>query len=131
MSKQIAIHVGKRKSAIARVRMKSGAGKIIVNDREVEDYFNGRETIINALRMPLIVTSTVGKVDVTANISGGGLHAQAEALRHGISRALLTLDAENRTALKKNGFLTRDPREVERKKYGHKSARKSFQFSKR
>lgn len=131
MSKQTPIHVGKRKSAIARVRVKNGAGKITINDREVEAYFNGRETIINALRMPLIVTSTIGKVDVTANIRGGGLHAQADALRHGIARALLTMDAENRTALKKNGFLTRDPREVERKKYGHKSARKSFQFSKR
>lgn len=128
---QITIHAGKRKTAIARVRIKYGTGQIVVNGRDVTEYFSGRKSILQTLRMPLVVTSAEGKYDVVANIQGGGPRAQADALRHGIAKALLEQDAENRSALKKNGFLTRDDRMVERKKYGHKGARKSFQFSKR
>ncbi|MBI4976481.1 MAG: 30S ribosomal protein S9 [Spirochaetes bacterium] len=131
MAKQLEIFVGKRKTAIARVRIANGSGKIVVNDRPAREYFNGRETILKGIAMPMIVTSTDDKIDVIAVIRGGGIHAQGDALRHGISRALLSRDAANRPSLKKNGFLTRDSREVERKKYGHKGARRSFQFSKR
>ncbi|RMF58330.1 MAG: 30S ribosomal protein S9 [Calditrichaeota bacterium] len=122
--------IGRRKSSVARVRLVPGSGKITVNKREVLDYFK-RETLKMIIEQPFEITETVGKFDVIANINGGGLSGQAEALRLGISRALLTWNPELRPALKSAGFLTRDPREVERKKYGRPKARKRFQFSKR
>ncbi len=121
---------GRRKSSIARVRLVPGTGKITVNKREVLDYFK-RETLKMVVEQPFEVTETLGKFDVVANINGGGLSGQAGALRLGISRALLVWNAELRPDLKAAGFLTRDPREVERKKYGQPKARKRFQFSKR
>ena len=121
---------GRRKSSVARVRLKPGKGGIFVNGREVLDYFK-RETLKMVIEQPFEVTDTLGKFDVHANIDGGGLSGQAGALRLGISRALLAWSAETRPALKSAGFLTRDSREVERKKYGQPKARKRFQFSKR
>lgn len=121
---------GRRKSSVARVRMMPGTGKIIVNKREVLDYFK-RETLKMIIDQPFEVTETKGRFDVYANIMGGGLSGQAEALRLGISRALLLSNPDLRPTLKSAGFLTRDPREVERKKYGQPKARKRFQFSKR
>lgn len=125
------IFTGKRKSAVARVRLVNGSGIIKVNGREADEYFSGRKSLVNTIEMPFVVTSTNAKYNVEANLCGGGPSAQAEALRHGIAKALLEEDEKNRTPLKKNGFITRDPREVERKKYGKRGARKSFQFSKR
>jgi small subunit ribosomal protein S9 len=121
---------GKRKSSIARVFLKPGAGKIVINERPVEEYF-GRETLRMILRQPLELTGTIGKYDISVNVNGGGGSGQAGAIRHGISKALLDINPEFRTKLKKEGFLTRDSREKERKKYGQKGARKRFQFSKR
>jgi small subunit ribosomal protein S9 len=121
---------GRRKLSVARVRLVPGKGKITVNNREVLDYFK-RETLKMIVEQPFEVTDTLGKFDVDANISGGGLTGQAGALRLGISRALLEWNAEIRPELKAAGFLTRDPRTVERKKYGRPKARKRFQFSKR
>lgn len=121
---------GRRKSSVARVRIKPGSGKITVNNREVLDYFR-RETLKMVVNQPFEVTDTLGKFDVVATIHGGGLSGQAGALRLGISRALLVWNPEMRPELKSAGFLTRDPREVERKKYGQPKARKHFQFSKR
>ncbi len=121
---------GKRKSSIARVFLTAGAGKIIVNEKPVEEYF-GRETLRMILRQPLELTGTIGKYDISVNVKGGGGSGQAGAIRHGISKALLDINPEFRTKLKKEGFLTRDSREKERKKYGQKGARKRFQFSKR
>ncbi len=121
---------GRRKSSVARVTLTPGTGRITVNKRSVENFFP-RETLRMIIRMPLVLTSMVNKYDVTANVSGGGMTGQAGAIRHGISRALLILDSDLRSALKKNGFLTRDPRVKERKKYGQKGARARFQFSKR
>ncbi len=121
---------GKRKSSIARVFLTPGAGKIIVNEKPVEEYF-GRETLRMILRQPLELTGTIGKYDISVNVTGGGGSGQAGAIRHGISKALLDINPEFRTKLKKEGFLTRDSREKERKKYGQKGARKRFQFSKR
>lgn len=121
---------GRRKSSVARVTLKPGTGNITVNKRSVEKFFP-RETLRMIIRMPLVLTSMVNKYDVTANVSGGGMTGQAGAIRHGISRALLVLDSDLRPALKKNGFLTRDPRVKERRKYGQKGARARFQFSKR
>ncbi len=122
---------GKRKTAIARVWLKAGTGDIKVNRTlSVEDYFGGGDSRMK-VEKPLNVTDTIGKYDVMATVRGGGKAAQAEALRHGISRALLVVDAEFRGNLKKAGLLTRDPRMKERKKYGKKGARASFQFSKR
>lgn len=121
---------GRRKSSVARVRIKPGSGKITVNNREVLDYFR-RETLKMVVNQPFEVTNTLGKFDVEATIDGGGLSGQAGALRLGISRALLIWNPEMRPELKSAGFLTRDPREVERKKYGQPKARKHFQFSKR
>lgn len=122
--------IGRRKAAVARVFMKDGSGKITVNNREVSDYFpTGQlQYIVN---QPLNTTETQGKFDIIANLDGGGVKGQAEALRLAISRALIQVNAEDRPALKKEGFLTRDPREVERKKPGRPKARKRFQFSKR
>ncbi|MCB0259868.1 MAG: 30S ribosomal protein S9 [Calditrichaeota bacterium] len=121
---------GRRKSSVARVRIKPGSGRITVNNREVLDYFR-RETLKMVVNQPFEVTDTLGKFDVVATIHGGGLSGQAGALRLGISRALLVWNPEMRPELKSAGFLTRDPREVERKKYGQPKARKHFQFSKR
>lgn len=121
---------GKRKSSIARVFLTAGAGKIVINERPVEEYF-GRETLRMILRQPLELTGTIGKYDISVNVNGGGGSGQAGAIRHGISKALLDINPEFRTKLKKEGFLTRDSREKERKKYGQKGARKRFQFSKR
>lgn len=121
---------GRRKRSIARVVMTPGTGRIIVNDKDVDSYFP-RETLRMIIRQPLHVTGTIGKYDVNANVLGGGLSGQAGALRHGIARALVVVDSDLKTKLKKEGLMTRDPREVERKKFGQKGARARFQFSKR
>ena len=121
--------VGRRKSAVARVRLVPGEGKILVNKRDLNDYF-GLETLKMTVRQPLNLTNT-GNYDVMVNVRGGGLTGQAGAIRHGISRALCKVNPELRAALKKAGFLTRDPRMKERKKYGLKAARRAPQFSKR
>ncbi|RMH95185.1 MAG: 30S ribosomal protein S9 [Calditrichaeota bacterium] len=121
---------GRRKRSVARVRLMPGTGKITVNGREVLDYFK-LETLKMIIEQPFEVTETKGRYDVVARISGGGLSGQAGALRLGIARALLQVNPDFRPALKAHGFLTRDPREVERKKYGQPKARKRFQFSKR
>jgi len=121
---------GRRKTAIARVRLASGTGKITVNGRPFENYFPV-ETLRGMAAQPLTVTGTAGKLDVRVNVSGGGPNGQAGAVRHGISRALLQFDANLRPTLKAEGFLTRDPRMRERKKYGQPGARKRYQFSKR
>ncbi len=121
---------GRRKTAVARVRLATGNGKITVNGRPVENYFP-LETLRSTVTQPLTQTGTADKLDVRVNVSGGGPNGQAGATRHGIARALLKFDANLRPQLKKEGFLTRDPRERERKKYGQPGARKRFQFSKR
>ena len=121
---------GRRKSSVARVRLVPGEGNIVINDRELNKYF-GLKTLELIVNQPLEVTETKGKDDVLVNVNGGGISGQAGAIRHGIARALLKVDAEFRPALKKAGFLTRDPREKERRKYGLKKARKASQFSKR
>lgn len=122
---------GRRKSSVARVHLiPNGSGVITVNGRDIEDYF-GLETLKMVVRQPLNTVGVVGKVDVEATVTGGGVTGQAGALRHGISRALLEMDPEFRPALKAAGFLTRDPRMKERKKYGLKAARRAPQFSKR
>jgi len=121
--------VGRRKQAIARVRLVPGSGNIIINKREIDNYF-GLETLKMTVRQPLVLTRTTG-FDVLVNVNGGGLTGQSGAIRHGISRALLKANPELRGELKKAGFLTRDPRMKERKKYGLKAARRAPQFSKR
>ena len=121
---------GRRKTAIARVRLAAGSGKITVNGRAFDSYFP-LETLRSTVSQPLTVTGTADKLDVRVNVTGGGPNGQAGATRHGISRALLKFDANLRPALKAEGFLTRDPRERERKKYGQPGARARFQFSKR
>ena len=121
---------GRRKSSVARVRIYAGTGKIIINDRDIDDYF-GLETLKLIVRQPLALTDTADKFDIVCRVGGGGVTGQAGAIRHGISRALLQYDANLRSALKKAGFLTRDPRMKERKKYGLKGARRAPQFSKR
>ncbi|MDG2305160.1 MAG: 30S ribosomal protein S9 [Candidatus Binatia bacterium] len=121
---------GKRKSAIAQVRVSHGAGQIVVNRRALEDYF-GRPTSRMIVNQPFEVTETLGRWDVSVNVKGGGVSAQAQAVRHGISRAMLLVDPNYRPTLKKAGFITRDSREVESKKYGHHKARKRPQYSKR
>lgn len=121
---------GRRKSSVARTRLVPGTGRIVVNRRDIDDYF-GRETDKMILRQPLQVTDTEGKFDVLVNVDGGGTTGQAGAIRHGISRALLEYDSELRPLLKKEGFLTRDPRVKERKKYGQPGARAKYQYSKR
>ena len=121
---------GKRKNAIARVFLKTGDGKITINGREVSEYFP-RPTSVMIIHQPFEVVEQTGKYDVEANVSGGGVAAQAEAVRHGISRALLNTNPELRAALKRAGFLTRDARKKERKKPGQPGARKKFQYSKR
>lgn len=121
---------GRRKSSVARVRLVPGTGKVIINGRELKAYF-GRETLELIIRQPLVLTGTNDQYDVLANVAGGGASGQAGAIRHGIARALLAVSDELRPSLKKAGFLTRDPRMKERKKYGLKKARKASQFSKR
>ena len=122
---------GRRKSSVARVRVyQGGTGSITINGRDIDDYF-GLETLKMVVRQPLNATDTLGKVDIVATVEGGGVSGQAGALRHGISRALLLVNPEFRPILKKAGFLTRDPRMKERKKYGLKAARRAPQFSKR
>ncbi|MFW5991837.1 MAG: 30S ribosomal protein S9 [Halanaerobiaceae bacterium] len=121
---------GRRKTSVARVRLVPGSGKILVNDIDVNDYF-GRDTLIKDLKTPLDITKTLDTFDVLVNVKGGGLSGQAGAIRHGISRALLKVDEDYRSPLKKAGMLTRDPRMKERRKYGLKKARKAPQFSKR
>lgn len=121
---------GRRKTSVARVRLVPGEGNVVINGRHIDEYF-GIKTLDLIVKQPLNLTETADKYDVIANVQGGGPSGQAGAIRHGISRALLELDAELRPALKKAGFLTRDPREKERRKYGLKKARKASQFSKR
>ncbi len=121
---------GRRKKSVARVYLKPGTGKITVNKRDIDDYF-GFEKLKIIVRQPFVATDTSDRFDVMVNVKGGGYTGQAGAIRHGIARALLTVDEEYRPALKKAGYLTRDPRMKERKKYGLKSARRAPQFSKR
>jgi small subunit ribosomal protein S9 len=121
---------GRRKESVARVRLVAGDGRIVINGRSIDEYFN-LETLKAIVRQPLVLTDTAGRYDVLVNVDGGGYTGQAGAIRHGISRALLEVDTELRPALKKAGFLTRDPRMKERKKYGLKAARRAPQFSKR
>ena len=121
---------GRRKSAVARVRLGPGSGTVIVNRRPLEQYF-GRSTSRMIVQQALELTGTLSQYDVAANVCGGGISAQAAAIRHGISRALIAANPDCRSALKKVGYLTRDPREVERKKYGRHKARKRPQYSKR
>ena len=121
---------GRRKNAVARVRLVPGTGKVTVNGRDGKEYF-GREALLDYAKTPFKVTDTLDHFDVLARIDGGGISGQAGALRHGVARALLLVNPEYRTVLKKAGFLTRDPRMKERKKYGLKAARRAPQFSKR
>ena len=121
---------GRRKEATARVWLKAGTGAVVINGRDINNYF-GRETSKMVLAQPLALLEQVGKIDVTVNVRGGGLSGQAGAIRHGISRALTRMNPDFRGTLKKAGFLTRDSRAVERKKYGQPGARRRFQFSKR
>ena len=121
---------GRRKSSVARVYLVPGTGKITINKRDIDEYF-GLDTLKVIVRQPLVATETSDKFDVLVNVKGGGYTGQAGAITHGISRALLTVDGDYRPVLKKAGFLTRDPRMKERKKYGLKAARRAPQFSKR
>ena len=121
---------GRRKSSVARVYLVPGTGKITINKRDIDEYF-GLDTLKVIVRQPLVATETSDKFDVLVNVKGGGYTGQAGAIRHGISRALLTVDGDYRPVLKKAGFLTRNPRMKERKKYGLKAARRAPQFSKR
>ncbi|MBH0328515.1 MULTISPECIES: 30S ribosomal protein S9 [Brevibacillus] len=121
---------GRRKHSVARVRLVPGEGRIVINKREMDSYF-GLETLKLIVKQPLVLTETLGRYDVLVNVNGGGTTGQAGAIRHGVARALLKADPELRGALKRAGFLTRDPRMKERKKYGLKAARRAPQFSKR
>ena len=122
---------GRRKSSVARVHLiPNGTGAITINGRDIDEYF-GLDTLKLIVRQPLVATNTLGKVDIEATVSGGGVSGQAGAIRHGVARALLLVDDNYRAALKSAGFLTRDPRMKERKKYGLKGARRAPQFSKR
>ena len=122
--------IGRRKAAVARVFLSDGKGKITVNGRDYKEYF-GAETLEYVVTQPLVLLNVTDKYDIVVNLDGGGVKGQAEALRLGITRALIKIDEESKKALKANGFVTRDPREVERKKPGRPKARKRFQFSKR
>ena len=129
--KKYSYGTGRRKSSVARVRVfENGTGAITINGRDIDDYF-GLDTLKLIVRQPLVATELLGKVDIEATVAGGGVSGQAGAIRHGISRALLTINPEYRASLKAAGFLTRDPRMKERKKYGLKAARRAPQFSKR
>ena len=129
-NKIVYMGTGRRKSSIARVRLIEGTGKITINGKDIEEFFD-LETLKVIVRQPLTVTNTLAKYDVICSVTGGGVSGQAGAIRHGIARALNEANSEYRHALKSNGFLTRDPRMKERKKYGLKKARKAPQFSKR
>lgn len=129
-SKPYLYGTGRRKHSVARVRVYPGTGNITVNGRDIDDYF-GLETLKLIVRQPMTLTDTLGKFDIVCTVAGGGVSGQAGALRHGIARALLSVDPAYRTILKQAGFLTRDPRMKERKKYGLKAARRAPQFSKR
>lgn len=122
--------IGRRKTAVARVYLKEGKGNVTINNKDIKDYFT-TAPLQYKVNQPFLLTETEGEFDVTVNVYGGGITGQAEAVRLAISRALVALNEENRTALKPEGLLTRDPRMVERKKFGQKKARKKFQFSKR
>ena len=129
--KKYSYGTGRRKSSVARVRLyENGTGAITINGRDIDDYF-GLETLKLIVRQPLVTTDMLGKVDIHVTVAGGGVSGQAGAIRHGISRALVVLNPEFRAALKAAGFMTRDPRMKERKKYGLKAARRAPQFSKR
>ena len=130
MAEPVFVATGKRKNAIARVRIKPGTGQWSVNERSLDKYF-GRETSRMVVMQPFELTQTVGRFDVKVTVIGGGLSGQAGAIKHGISKALLEVDTGFRSTLKSAGFLTRDSRVKERKKYGRRAARASFQFSKR
>jgi len=130
MAEQKFYATGKRKTSVARVWMKPGNGEIIINKRTLDEFF-GRETSKMVVRQPLQLTDNLGKFDIFVNVCGGGASGQAGAIKHGITKALLDVDPELRGVLKKSGFITRDSRAKERKKYGRKAARRSFQFSKR
>jgi len=130
MAEQKFYATGKRKTSIARVWLTPGSGNITINKRTLDEYF-GRETSKMVVRQPLELTDNVGKFDISVNVSGGGPSGQAGAIKHGITKALLAVDVELRGVLKKAGFITRDSRIKERKKYGRRAARRSFQFSKR
>lgn len=130
MSKTLFQGIGRRKSSIARVQITSGKGKILINGNDFKDYLC-RDTLATSVIQPLVTLNALDKYDINANVSGGGLTGQAGAVRLGIARALLEIDSEFRSPLKAAGFLTRDARKVERKKYGQSGARKRFQFSKR
>ena len=130
MVKNLAIGTGRRKTSVARVFVREGSGKIVVNGKDVKEYFASEEQV-KTVHQPLLITSNDGNFDILINVCGGGLNGQASACLHGISRALLQIDPDCRTSLKSNGYLTRDSRMVERKKYGQRGARRRFQFSKR
>ena len=122
--------LGRRKSSVARVYLSKGKGKVTVNKRDVKDYF-ATAVLLDKVNQPFVLTETTGQYDVKVNVDGGGVNGQAEAIRLGISRALVVINADHKPALKAEGLMTRDPRMVERKKPGQKKARKKFQFSKR
>ena len=130
MAKVQYMGTGRRKKSVARVRLVPGTGKVVINNREIENFF-GLETLRMIVNQPLVLTGTKDRFDVLVNVKGGGYTGQAGAVRHGIARALLQVDADYRPVLKSNGYLTRDPRMKERKKYGLKAARRAPQFSKR
>ena len=130
MAEQKFYATGKRKTSVARVWLKPGSGNIIINRRSIDEFF-GRETSKMVVRQPLELTSNAGKFDIMVNVCGGGPSGQAGAIKHGITKALLAVDTDLRGVLKKAGFITRDSRVKERKKYGRRAARRSFQFSKR
>ena len=130
MSQNLALGTGRRKTAVARTFLREGSGKITVNGKNVDEYF-GNPLFVYVVKQPLDVTDSAAKYDIVINVKGGGPAGQAGACRHSIARALTSHDTSNHPALKANGFLTRDPRMVERKKYGQPGARKKFQFSKR
>ncbi|HTX71999.1 MAG TPA: 30S ribosomal protein S9 [Rectinemataceae bacterium] len=130
MIRNLGIGTGRRKCAVARVFVREGTGKIVVNGQELDKYFKQGE-LVTQVRQPFMVTASENKYDVLIKVLGGGPNGQAGACRHGVARALAQVDPANHTALRANGFLTRDPRMVERKKYGQRGARRRFQFSKR
>ena len=130
MEKNLGIGTGRRKTSVARVYVRAGSGKITVNGKALEQYFTQAEHAI-MVRQPLAVTANESSYDILINVYGGGIHGQAGACRHGLSRALCQVDQQNYTSLRSNGYLTRDSRMVERKKYGQAGARRRFQFSKR
>ncbi|MGL4981844.1 MAG: 30S ribosomal protein S9 [Treponemataceae bacterium] len=130
VSKNIGIGTGRRKTAVARVFIREGAGKLVINGKDMNAYFSTPSQVV-VVRQALMVTNCENKYDILINVSGGGLNGQAGACLHGLARALIQVDQSNYTALKANGYLTRDSRMVERKKYGQRGARRKFQFSKR